>query len=176
VLLPQVKEISFEYGNFPIIVAGGIFNHHDIERFMAMGADGVQMGTRFLATKESSATSTYKQAVIDSTASEILVVPHSPCGYPFRILTKSPMYQKMLDGEIEPQCDQGYVLQKDAAGAYTKCPARTDCKNYFCICNGLLTSAGVQADSRGGLYTVGTNAERIDKIVSTKELMAELSG
>ncbi|MCI0469907.1 MAG: nitronate monooxygenase, partial [Nitrospirae bacterium] len=54
-LLPPVKDMAIKYGNFPVIVAGGVYTHEDILRFLKMGADGVQMGTRFLATEESSA-------------------------------------------------------------------------------------------------------------------------
>jgi nitronate monooxygenase len=55
-LLPAVKDYARAHGDFPVIVAGGIYTHEDILRFLALGADGVQMGTRFLATEESSAT------------------------------------------------------------------------------------------------------------------------
>ena len=70
-LLPEVKEVAKRYGDFPVIVAGGIYTHEDILRFLAMGADGVQMGTRFLATEESSATKDYKDAVVRATEDDI---------------------------------------------------------------------------------------------------------
>lgn len=176
VLLPQVKVVSERWGGFPIIVAGGIYSQADIRRFIAKGADAVQMGTRFLVTKESSATVDYKQAVVDATVSNIEVVMHSPCHLPFRVLTKSPMYQQTLVGLIQPRCDKSYVLQKNTAtGLYTECPAKINCQNFFCICNGLLTSAGYQNDPRGGLYTVGTNASKVNQITSVRELMNELT-
>ncbi|MCK7470454.1 MAG: nitronate monooxygenase [Desulfomicrobium escambiense] len=67
-LLPQVKDVAKKYGDFPVIAAGGIFDRDDILRFIALGADGVQMGTRFLATEECSATPSYKKAVVKRTA------------------------------------------------------------------------------------------------------------
>ena len=72
-LLPPVKEMADKYGGFPVIVAGGIYTHDDIVRFLKMGADGVQMGTRFLVARECSATDAYKQAVIDAGKEDILV-------------------------------------------------------------------------------------------------------
>ena len=72
-LLPPVKDMAQKYGGFPVIVAGGIYTYDDIIRFMKMGADGVQMGTRFLATEESSATVKYKQAVVDAREDDIIV-------------------------------------------------------------------------------------------------------
>jgi len=177
-LLPPVKDTAVKFGDFPVIVAGGIYTHGDILRFMAMGADGVQMGTRFLATEESSATEAYKQAVVEAKEEDIIVAhrPGSPCGLPFRVIKQSPMYDSSLRRKRAPKCDKGYVLMKDAEGKYTICPAKEDNENYFCICNGLLSSAGFNSDKEEALYTVGTNACRIDKIMSVKALMDELTG
>lgn len=175
-LLPPVKDVAREYGDFPIIVAGGVYTHEDIMRFMNMGADGVQMGTRFLATEESSATAQYKQAVIDSTSNDIVIASHpgSPCGLPFRIIKQSPMYSGSRHRKVK--CDKGYVLSRDAEGKFALCPAKESNEQYFCICNGLLSSAGYRPDREQPLYTVGTNASRVDRIVTVKALMHELAG
>jgi nitronate monooxygenase len=177
-LLPPVKDVARRHGDIPVIVAGGIYTNADIRRFLALGADGVQMGTRFLATVESSATAAYKDAVVRSTREDIVVAhdPGSPCGLPFRVLRESPMYVSSLARRRAPKCDKGYVLLKDEQGKYTRCPAKEDNEHYFCICNGLLSSAGYNGDVEEPLYTVGTNAWRVDKIVSVKELMTELAG
>jgi len=177
-LLPPVKDRAMKCGDFPVIVAGGIYSHDDINKFMGMGADGVQMGTRFLATEESSATEAYKQAVIGAKEVDIVVAhrPGSPCGLPFRVIKQSPMYQSSLEARRTPKCDKGYVLLKDAEGNFTICPAKEDNKNYFCICNGLLSSSGYNSDKEEPLYTVGTNAARVDRIVSVQTLMRELIG
>jgi len=177
-LLPPVKDMAKKFGDFPVIVAGGIYTHHDILTFMNMGADGVQMGTRFLATEESSATEQYKQAVVRSTTEDIVVAhrPGSPCGLPFRVIKQSPMYVSSLQQRRKPKCDKGYVLMKDAEGKFSICPAKEDNKDYFCICNGLLSSAGYNPVEEEPLYTVGSNAYRVDKIMSVKSLMRELTG
>jgi nitronate monooxygenase len=177
-LLPPVKDMAKKFGDMPIIVAGGIYTHSDIVKFMDMGADGVQIGTRFLATEESSATEVYKQTVIRAKEEDIIVAhrPGSPCGLPFRVIKQSPMYVSTLQRKRTPKCDKGYVLMKDAEGDYTICPAKDDNENYFCICNGLLSSAGYNPDKEEALYTVGTNASRVDKIVPVKMLMDELTG
>lgn len=180
-LLPLVLEIAHRHGDFPVIVAGGIYTHEDIVRFLAMGASGVQIGTRFLATNESSATDMYKQAVVSAQADDIVVVsspempPASPCGLPFRILKSSPMYT----ARRTPRCNKGYVLQPNRIdGKLTECQAAPHAKNpeaFLCICNGLLSSAGY-ALNEPPLYTVGTNAYRVNKILSVAELMSELRG
>ena len=177
-LLPPVKDLAMKNGNIPVIVAGGIYTHEDIVRFMAMGADGVQMGTRFLATEESSATEAYKRAVVLAQEEDIVVAhrPGSPCGLPFRVIKQSPMYVSSLKRLRPPKCDKGYVLMKDAEGKYTICPAKQDNENYFCICNGLLSSGGYNPDKEESLFTVGSNACRVNKIISVKALMSELTG
>lgn len=177
-LLPPVKEMAMKYGDFPVIVAGGIYTHEDIVRFMQMGADGVQMGTRFLATEESSASPAYKTAVVGASEEDIIVAhdPGSPCGLPFRIIKQSPMYLSAQQKLRTPKCDKGYVLLKDAEGKFSVCPAKRSNEHHFCICNGLLSSADYNSDKEEPLYTVGTNANRVDKIVSVKALMTELAG
>jgi nitronate monooxygenase len=176
-LLPTVKEMAMKYGDIPVIVAGGIYTHEDIVRFMKMGADGVQMGTRFLATEESSASAEYKNAVVGCTEEDIVVGhdPGSPCGLPFRVIKQSPMYVSAQQHLRKPKCDKGYVLLKDAEGKFSRCPAKDSNLHHFCICNGLLSSAGYNADVEEPLYTVGTNASRVDRILPVRELMAELA-
>ena len=174
-MLPLVKETALRHGDFPVIVAGGIYSHGDIQRFLLMGADAVQMGTRFLATIESGASHEYKQAVVNATEEDIVVAynPGSPCGLPFRVIRHSPMFVSALKKLRAPRCDKGYVLQKDTEGKFTKCAAKQDNEGYFCICNGLLSSSGY--DSREEpLFTCGTNASRVEKIISVHDLMEEL--
>jgi nitronate monooxygenase len=177
-LFPLVKETAVRHGDFPIVVAGGVFSHEDIIRYIKLGADGVQMGTRFLVTEESSASLPYKLAVIDAKKEDIVVSrrPASPCGMPFRALRNAPMYLSTESGTRKPLCDKGYLLFKDREGKYLACPANREHSDYFCICNGLLSSAGFNPDSEAPLYTVGSNAYRVTRILPVKELMGELTG
>ncbi|MFZ2038976.1 MAG: nitronate monooxygenase [Minisyncoccia bacterium] len=177
-ILPPVLEVARKNGNIPVIPAGGIYNHQGGVKFLTMGASGFQMGTRFLATNESAATDFYKQAVISAGVDDIMVVgppsvfPASPCGLPFRLLKTSPMYK---NGH-EIKCDKRYVLQRGPDGNFSTCqamPGSANCKSFLCICNGLLASAGY-APGEPPLYTVGTNAYRINKILPVADLMHEL--
>ncbi len=177
-LLGPVKDVARKFGDFPVIVAGGIFTREDILAFLRRGANGVQMGTRFLATHESSASPAYKQAVVEATDDDILVAdrPGSPCGLPFRVLKNSPMYRATLAGARPPRCDKGYVLRRDGNGSFLRCPTMDDVRAFFCICNGLLSSGGYNPDDEQPLYTVGAMASRVDRIMSVGELMGELTG
>ena len=60
-LIPMVKESV----TIPVIAAGGIGNGRGMLAAMVLGADGVQIGSRFAASKESSAHENFKQKIID---------------------------------------------------------------------------------------------------------------
>lgn len=62
VLIPQVVDSV----KIPVIAAGGIADGRAIAAVMCLGADGAQLGTRFVATKESSAHDNFKQAILNS--------------------------------------------------------------------------------------------------------------
>jgi enoyl-[acyl-carrier protein] reductase II len=62
VLIPQVRDAV----SIPVIAAGGISDGRQIAAAFALGADAVQMGTRFMMTQESSAHENYKQALIEA--------------------------------------------------------------------------------------------------------------
>ena len=170
-LLPGVLKVAKKYGKIPVIVAGGIYTREDIDRFLELGASGVQMGTRFLATYESGATEEFKDMVVKAREEDIIVAerPGSPCGMLFRLLKDSPMYLDTLKAARPPKCDRGYVLYNGY------CPAMDDNKNYFCICNGLLGATIYANTDEKPLFTVGHNAYRVKKILSVKELMDELT-
>ncbi|MGB7957941.1 MAG: nitronate monooxygenase, partial [Minisyncoccia bacterium] len=63
-----VKEVAQKNGDFPVIVAGGIYTREDIVRWVRAGADGVQIGTRFAATHESGASQEFKNAIVAARA------------------------------------------------------------------------------------------------------------
>ncbi|MDD3845685.1 MAG: nitronate monooxygenase [Syntrophorhabdaceae bacterium] len=177
-LFPPIKDFASRHGDIPVIVAGGIYDRDDIARFLAMGADGVQMGTRFLATVESSATEAYKHAVVNAGPEDILVAssPGSPCGMPFMVIKESPMFVSALNNRRKPRCDKGYIMMKNREGRYAVCKAQEDRGGFFCICNGLLSSGGYNMDAEEPLYTVGVNGCRVDRISTVRDVMDELRG
>lgn len=172
-LLQEVFAVCKKWNlNIPVIAAGGIWSHEDIQNSIAMGCAGVQMGTRFLATFESGANAEYKQMLVECTEDDVELAsrPGSPCGMLFRVLKRSPFYQQALVRERAPKCDKGYLLNKG------HCPSKHENEKTFCICNGLLSSINLNNANEKNLYTVGSNAHRIDRIMSVQELMQELQG
>ncbi len=175
-LFGPVKEAAVKNGNFPVIVAGGIFSRGDIVRWMNTGADGVQIGTRFAATHESGASEEFKRAIVSARAEDIAVVtnPGSPAGMPFRIIRSSPGYEQALAHGRPLRCDKQYLLHKGNDGRMT-CLA-LEGYEAFCICNALLSAAGCNDTADLPIFTVGANAVRVDRILAVDELVDELTG
>ena len=144
----------------PVIAAGGVYDGADIKRFLDMGASGVQMGTRFVATHECDADEAFKQSYVDARKEDLTVIK-SPVGLPGRALNNS-------------------FLSDVAAGIRRpfRCP-------YHCIkscdpenspyCIGLALAQARRGRLKNGFAFAGSNAFRVDKIVSVKELMDSLA-
>jgi len=81
-LIPQTKAAL---KNMPLIAAGGIYDGKTAVAAFQLGADGIQMGTRFLASKECQVHENYKKKVIEATDEDITVVARFT-GYPVRVV------------------------------------------------------------------------------------------
>lgn len=81
-VVKYVNEVEIEYNKeIPVISAGGIWNHDDIEKYLKLGASGVQMATRFVATNECDASDEFKNAYINAKTEDIKII-NSPVGMP----------------------------------------------------------------------------------------------
>jgi enoyl-[acyl-carrier protein] reductase II len=74
VLVPQVVDIA---GNVPVIAAGGIADGRGLAAALALGAQGVSMGTRFLASRELAVDDAWKRRVVEADAADAVKVPNS---------------------------------------------------------------------------------------------------
>ena len=72
-------------GHVPVIAAGGVYTGADIKRFLDLGAAGVQMGTRFVATHECDADERFKQSYLAAKQEDVTII-RSPVGMPGRAL------------------------------------------------------------------------------------------
>lgn len=89
VLVPWLKEKL----EIPIILAGGIATGQGLAAALALGASGVSVGTRFIASTEASVDQTYKDAIVDSTPEDI-VLSSRVSGTPASVIN-TPYVQKM---------------------------------------------------------------------------------
>jgi len=81
-LIPQTKKILKK---IPLIGAGGIYDGKTAKAAFLLGADGIQMGTKFLASKECQVHENYKKKILEATADEIIVVCRFT-GHPLRVI------------------------------------------------------------------------------------------
>ena len=144
----------------PVIAAGGIYYGSDIRCIMEMGAAGVKMGTRFVATQECDAHQAFKQAYVDCRQENLKII-ESPVGLPGRAIV-SPFLEAVGMGERKP------------LGCLWKCLRTCDLKKApYCIAKALM--AAKMGELEEGFAFAGANASLIEKIVSVKELFAELA-
>ncbi len=158
-IIDYVKEYEMNLNKkIPVLFAGGVYDQNDISHYLAMGCSGVQMGTRFVATEECDAHPHFKQAYLDATEANICIVK-SPVGMPGRALVNS--------------FTQTVAEQKEDIKKCTNC--LTICKPKeipYCITNTLVNA--VKGDTENALVFCGSNAHRVDKITTVKELLDEL--
>lgn len=74
VLVPAVVDAA---GSVPVVAAGGIGDGRGIAAALALGAQGVSLGTRFLATTEMAIDQTWKDRIVSASALDAVKVPHS---------------------------------------------------------------------------------------------------
>ncbi len=143
----------------PVIAAGGIFDGHDIARFLKLGASGVQMATRFVCTDECDVDDDFKQAYLSAKKEDIAIIK-SPVGLPGRVI-KNEFTIRMMKGETIPFKCPHHCLRS--------CDPRTA---PYCI-------AKVLTDASKGLFDnafvfAGANAYRCNEIVPVKTLINQL--
>jgi len=151
-LLPEVLEAV----SIPVIAAGGIADGHDIRTMLEAGAAGVQMGSRFAATVESSAPDAFKRMYVDASDDDIILVK-SPVGLPGRAIA-NPFTEALSRGEV-PRIERCITCLKH-------------CGRDYCIMERLIDAQA--GDVVGGLVFAGTSAAKVDDIPTVADLMDRL--
>jgi nitronate monooxygenase len=163
VLIPQLATyLAAEMqADIPIIAAGGVWDRSDIDQMLALGASGVQIGTRFITTDECDAHERYKTFHLQAQPEDVTLVP-SPVGMPGRAL-KNAFAEKILSQHV--------VAKTPCVNCLHHCRYR-DQRETYCILNALDRAA--KGDVENGLIFSGTNAGRSDRLYKVEELMREL--
>jgi len=105
VLIPRVVDSV----SIPVVAAGGIADGRGLMAAFALGAEGIEMGTRFIATKECvRAHLKYIEAILKGTETDTVVIKRS-IGTPGRAV-RTPFVQRILDAE---STGGGYEAIKD---------------------------------------------------------------
>lgn len=145
----------------PVIAAGGIWDRQDLLHALDQGADGVQLGTRFVCTHECDASPAFKKAYLDARPEDIGLIM-SPAGLPGRALAAN--YEAICAHDQKPglRCPMGCLK---------RCQYKNEQKP-FCIVHAL--NRAQQGDTETGLIFCGSNAWKSQRIVPVAEIMAEL--
>lgn len=143
----------------PVVVAGGIYTRQDMEHYLQMGADGVQMATRFVTTYECDASEAYKQAYIRAQKEDIVLVS-SPVGMPGRAL-RNEFLDKVHSGER---------FMRGCRQCISTCNPKTA---PYCITQALINA--VEGRLEEGLIFCGTNAYLSKRLEHVDEIMEEFA-
>ena len=164
-IVPEVLEAikPFEQEKqrpIPIIAAGGIYTGEDICRFLQMGAAGVQMGTRFVATRECDADMAFKHAYLDAQAEDVVIIK-SPVGLPGRAIRNQFLDDVAQGKKVVFKCPYQCIITCD----YHTAP--------YCIAAALNNAQ--KGRLQYGFAFAGKNVDRVKEIVSVKELIESLT-
>ncbi len=160
-IITLTKDYATKYGkDIPVIVAGGIQNKQDMEHYFSLGADGIQVATKFVTTNECDADIRYKQAYIDCKEEDIVIVK-SPVGMPGRAIKNAFMDRVLL----------GRIPVKRCHNCIRTCnPAETP----YCITEALSNAA--KGNIEEALLFCGANAYKEDRIRTVQEVLEDFFG
>jgi NAD(P)H-dependent flavin oxidoreductase YrpB (nitropropane dioxygenase family) len=159
-VINQVSTFEQEYQRkIPVIAAGGIHSGADINKFIQLGAAGVQMATRFVTTHECDAAMEFKKTYLDL-KKEDLVIIKSPVGLLGRAI-KNRFITDVDTGKKKPfRCPYHCIISCD----YRQSP--------YCIALALMNAC--RGKLKHGFAFSGANAYRTKEIVSVKDLIHSL--
>ena len=159
-IIETVRGFAEEYQTeIPIIAAGGIFDVEDVRRVMALGVDGVQIASRFVTTRECDADIRYKEAYLNASKEDIVIVK-SPVGMPGRAIL-NPFIKRVMLGE------------KMEHTPCHRCLARCNPAEIpYCITDSLICAA--KGDVEEALLFCGADAYRQTRMETVKEVIDSL--
>jgi len=152
-IVPEVRAAV----DIPVIGAGGVLHGEDIAEMLRLGANGVQMGSRFAASVESNGSEELKKVYLRANKPEDFILVHSPVGLPGQAI-RTPFSERILLGMApKPEtCDQ--CLKK--------------CSHKYCIIRALTRAQ--QGDVETGLVFSGRRMMEIHDILPVKDIFANI--
>ena len=158
IALKQTYEEKYQT-TIPVFVAGGIFTAKDAAHVMELGADGIQAATRFVATEECDASDAYKQAYVNASDEDVIIIK-SPVGMPGRAI-KNAFIERML------------AAPDKISHCFNCLKACNPATAPYCITQALINA--VVGDLDNGLIFCGSRVGEIKKITTVPKLMQELT-
>jgi len=151
-IVPEIREAV----NIPVIAAGGIVDGRDMAEAFALGADGVQMATRFVLSEECTVSDAFKQQYLKATADDVVLIK-SPVGMPGRAI-RNAFAEKILARTVPvpSQCQKCLKV----------------CSKEYCIMQALENSR--TGNVTDGVVFCGQNVHRIKQILPVRTIFERL--
>lgn len=150
-------EAAFGVG-IPVILAGGIGTKSQADEAFALGADGIQVATRLIATRECDAHPAYKERYVTAKKEDIEIIK-SPVGMPGRAISNA-WTRRVREEKVSPVSCTGCLK-----GCIPK-------ETPYCITEALIR--GAKGDVEEGLLFCGGNVEAVKKMETVKEVVDSL--
>lgn len=158
-IIAEKQPYEEKYGSpIPVFAAGGVWDAKDTVRLLQCGADGIQVATRFVATKECDASDAYKMAYVNASGADTRIIK-SPVGMPGRALDNAFIRKT---AETAEKIDRCYRCIKSCH------PAEIP----YCITKALITA--VRGDVENGLIFCGSNVGKIKEIETVHDVVESL--
>lgn len=158
--IKKIIQVCREYGekyskHIPVVIAGGIDGRKEADHCFALGAEGIQVATPFVATEECDAHRNFKEAYVRAEKEDIVIL-NSPVGMPARGI-KNKFLQNVAAGiKGEIRCRQ--------------CLEHCDpLKIPYCITDALIRA--VRGDVENGLVFCGANVDKIKRISTVRDVI-----
>jgi len=151
-ILPEVRQAV----NIPVVGAGGVITGRDIVETLDLGADGVQMGSRFALSEESNAAPALKEFYLKVQPEDVVLIK-SPVGLPGRAV-RNPFVAKFFEGNPPTPIACKGCLKR--------------CEKTFCIVRALIRAQ--QGDVETGLVFTGEYIHKIKEILPVKEIFTRI--
>ncbi|HEX9715882.1 MAG TPA: nitronate monooxygenase [Desulfurivibrionaceae bacterium] len=150
-LFPEIRKVVKKV---PLIAAGGITNGYEMAEMMdKYGADGIQIATRFVLTKECSVAESFKQAMLQACPDDVALIK-SPVGLPGRAI-KTPFVKQLLKNA-------------DLKAKECKYKCLKKCDHVYCISDRL--TAACEGNMEDGLVFSGENVFKMKEILTVREV------
>ena len=161
-----LQQVLFKFDEIPIFVAGGIGSGQLMAHLLMMGAAGIQMGTRFVATEEAGVHPDFKAAFIKARSRDAVATPS--LGSELHVVAVRAIRNKGMADFLELQFD---LIEKRRRGEITQKQAQEAVESFWI---GALRRAAKDGDIESGSLMAGQSVGLVERIQPMKTIFDEL--
>ncbi len=159
-VIDEVRPFESKFNKkIPVIAGGGIYTGEDIYKVMQLGADGVQMATRFVTTEECDASTDFKNTYINAKKEDIGII-QSPVGMPGRAIINDFINEANSGNKVPYKCPYHCI----ATCEYKDSP--------YCIAVALVNAK--KGLLKHGFAFAGVNAYRATEILPIEKVFKDI--